>query len=351
MKKYIISLLIMVIILTMTACTNSDAEQAVTTPVESTIADITYETFPEPETEPELEPEIKIEYLTKSQIQEMGPEELSAFYEEMISVSGTKTLSINDMDIIANNFYNIWHRNSAFDSEEFNLQCYNVFCNVYDQAVNARIPLENISSWSSIPAPEMLCKYFSSSNFEIPENAGFYAIDFLDDEEVSRVAEAFFANPVMATNTHIPSLIIIRDCNKATTDMAWKHFEELSNCTSPKTTQSSASFTSQVCYSLFTTTLNSDNIRKVAEIAEIMLENPYYDIQTKYMHFCNAFYHFDKNEYTDATIAYKAIDSLFIRAQNADEYTVEQLKGLVDVLNPSIAGNLSRVLEENYPSE
>ena len=344
MKKYIIiSLLIMVIILTMTACTNSDVEQVATTPVQSTMVDITYETSPESE--------IKIEYLTKSQIQKMGPEELSTFYSEMINISETETLSINDMDIIANNFYNIWHRNSAYDNEEFNLQCYNVFCNVYEQASNSRIPLETLSSWTYIPAPEMLCKYFSSSNFETPENAGFYAIDFLDDKEVTRVAEAFFANPIMATNTHIPSLIILRNCNTATTNMAWKHFEELSKCTCPNTTQSSASFTSQVCLSLFTSTLDFDNIRKVAEIAQIMLENPYYDIQTKYMYFCNSGYNFDKNEYTDTTIAYKAIDSLFIRVQNADEYTIEQLKGLVDVLNPSIAGNLSGVLEENYPSD
>ena len=346
MKKHIIiSLLIVVIILTMTACTHSDIEQAATTPTESTIAEHTYETSPEPELE------IKIEFLTNSQIQEMDSEKLSTYYSEMINITETKTLSIDDMDIIAKNFSNIWYNISAHDKEEFHQQCYNVFCNIHDQALNNRIPLENLLSWTSIPSPDMLCKYFSSHNFEIPENATCYALNFLDTEDVASVAEAFFANPVMKTNTSVTRLIIVRDCNKSITGMAWKHFKKLSKCTSPETTKSSVSFTTQVCQSLLGAIVDSEDIRKVAEIAEIILENPYYDIQTKYKYFCNAFYNFEKKEYTDATIAFRAVDSLFIRAKNADEYTVEQLKGLVDVLNPTIAASLSSVLEENYQSE
>ena len=101
-KRIIIVLLIMVITLTITACVNSDVDNVTTTPVESSMSDTTPVESSMSNTTPvesnmsdttydtSAEPETKIEYLTKSKIQEMGPEELSAFYSEMNNISKTE---------------------------------------------------------------------------------------------------------------------------------------------------------------------------------------------------------------------------------------------------------------------
>lgn len=352
MKNIISTLLVMVIILTMTACSNSDAETLDTTTIEASIVETTCETTDtEPAVETLPEYELKVDYLSESEIDEMGAEKLSAFLSDMVHISETETLSANEMNIIGTNFYYIWEtQNSTYNQDEFNQKTYKVFCNIYDQALQYRIPLDELYCWTFLPVPDVLSKYFSSTNFDKPERAYCDSFHFLDSEDVTRVAEVFFANPLMDTNTGIPCILILLDCNTSTTDAAWRHFEELSKNASPKTTLSNEGLTAQICDSLLFTGMDSKNMNKIADISEIILENPYYDFNIKYMYFCNAFYDYDKEIYSDDTISSRAIDSLFNLAENADENTLKLLKELIEFLNYNLADKLSCILDENNPT-
>ena len=350
MKKSIISiLLIMVITLTMTACINFGAEPSATIPVESIEVDNIYEeTLPETESKPEheSEPELKVQYLSHDEIVEMEQEELSAFYSDMLSLSKTEILSADEMNIIGINFYNIWLKNSAYEKEEFDLQSYKVFSNIYEQALENRIPLEEISSWISLPVADILCKYFYSNGFDNPESVSCDLVHLLNIEDFARVCEVFFDNPVMDTNTQIPCNIIQLDYVNYITDMAWNHFDELSRNVSPKTSLSSSELTYQFCEFLLRCSVwKQDNLDNITNIVENILENPYYDVKTKYMYFCNAFYDDEKKAYIDDSISNIAIDSLFKLAENSNEETLEQLEELVEVLrNQEIANKLSSLL-------
>lgn len=344
MKKYIISvLLVMVVLFTMTACSNSNNHLAVspsTEPSETLSVEAEVET--EVETTAETEAEAPtLRYLTRSQVEELGAEEISDFFAEMVSISETETLSADEMDLMGYNFFNIFNENPACDQDELEAQSYKAFCNIYEQAIESDVPLEKLSSWTHLPVTSILEKYFSSNNFEIPENACCYALWILSEEDVTKVAESFFKNPVMSVNTRIPCIVIMLDYNNSATDMAWLHFEELSKSNSPKTSKDVVSFTEQVCGNILT--LN-DHMEKASKIAENILENPYYDMHTKYYYFCNTFYSFAIRGYTDDTIANIAIDSLFELAENADEETCNQLKELAENLYADLATQLLDVL-------
>jgi len=349
MKKcFMTLLLVVVIILTMTACSNSATEPVETTPIEiivtentceTTVPDETYETLPK-------KYEFKIEYYTNSEIEELKAGKLSAYLFAMIDISETETLSVEDMKIIGSNLCDIWYKHSStFNKDEFYQQSYNIFCNIYEQAVEFRIPLEELYTWTELPVPDVIIKYLSSANFDTPEIVDCKAFQFLNDADAIRVAEVFFANPLMHTNTSIPCIMILSDCNDSVADMAWMHFEELSKNVSPSATLSSESVTSQFCDSLLFTGIDSSNISKIADIAKNILENPYYTFCTKYMYFCNAFYDYDKKLYTDGTISSMAISSLFNVVENADQNTQEQLKELVNYLNYELADKLSSALD------
>ena len=342
MKKSISILLIMSILLTMTACSNSDVIAVASTAIETTVVETTCETA---STEPSIdtlpENELKVDYLSQSEIDEMGPEKLSAFLSDMVHISETESLSADEMYIIGTNFYYIWEtHNSTYNQDEFNQQTYKAFCNIYDQALQYRIPLDELYCWTFLPVPDILSKYFSCTNFDKPERAYCDAFNFLDAEDVTRVAEVFFANSLMDTNTGIPCILILLDCNDSTTNAAWKHFEELSKNKSPKTTLSYEGLTAQICDTLLFTAIDSKNMNKIVDIAVNILENPYYDFNIKYMYFCNA---------SDDTISSVAIDSLFSLAENADGNTHKQLKELIQFLNFNLADELSCILEKNKP--
>lgn len=297
----------------------------------------------------QTESNYEISYLTQADLSAMRERDLIEFYENMLSISAEKELTIQEMEIIANNYFYIWKSCSAVEFKEFSQKSYQVFCNIYEQALKGQINLDQIGYyWSQIPVPEILCKYYSSSNFAVPENISFLALDSLKDDDVILIAETFFSNPVMKTNTDIPRSLILRNCDQVITDKSWQHFENLSQDTSPNTSLSSVEFTSMFYHSLIGTTLNEESVRKIANIAENILENPYYDLKTKYMYFCNAFYDGSKKEYTDATIAFRTVDSLLILAKNADEEIREQLFELVDLLwDTTIADALRDILTEN----
>lgn len=293
--------------------------------------------------------EIKISYLEQSELSVMKESDLSEFYNNMISVTKDGELSVEEMETIGCNFFYIWMSCWAVDINEFNQISYQVFCNIYDQLIDHRIPLDEVCYyWTQIPVPDIQRKYFSSSNFAVPENATWTALDSLNEEQLRSVADVFFANPIMRVNTHIPRYLIVRDFDDTITDKAWQHFENLSKDVSPNTSLSSEDFTSMFYHSLVGAASYDEDDRKFVNIAEYILENPFYDIKTKYKYFCNYGYNGEKKEYSDATIAFRAIDSLLILAKKADDETRLQLYELADSLwDDTVANALRDALSEN----
>lgn len=307
------------------------------------------ETANDSATEKQADGEIKITYLEQSELSVMKEPDLSAFYNDMLSVTKDRELSVKEMETIGYNFFYIWKSCGAVERNEFNQRSYQVFCNIYDQLTDRRIPLEEVCYyWTRIPVPDIQCKYFSSSNFSVPENATWTAFDSLNEEQLRSVADAFFANPIMRVNTHIPRYLIVRDFDDTITDKSWQHFENLSKDVSPNTSLSSEEFTSMFYHSLVGAASDDEDNHKFVNIAGYILENPYYDIKTKYMYFCNYGYNGEKKEYWDATIAFRAVDSLLILAKKADEETRVQLYELLDLLgDDNVADALRNALSEN----
>lgn len=348
MKKHFISiLLIVVILLAMTGCANSNAISIAPIQTEAEIFET--ETFESevPETEA-LEPELEIEYLSYADIGAMKVEEISEYLAKTVNISETATLSVEDMNIIADTFYNIWNQYHSTDyQKEFDLQFYTVFCNIHEQTLNYNIPLEQLSSWTHLPVPIVLCEYFSSSNFDFPEALECSALDYLDKEDATKVIETFFANPSMETNTIIPCTLILFGYTDYVQNMAWLHFDNLSKNISPKTSLPNDSFTSLFCENLLVTGLDSENIMKIANVFTNILENPYYDIQAKYVCFFNPFYDFVTATYPDTDIFSSAIDSLLNLAKTADQSTREQLYELIDNIPCEVSTALLSVLDGN----
>ena len=356
MKKRIISiLLVMVTIFTMTACVSTTDSQASEPTYIYTVDEVAGSNR-------ELETELKVNFLKSKDIKEMKQEDFSNFFADMVNISETENLTASDMYQMGHNFYSIWYHkhwnyidSSSYDEAEFEKYAYKVFENIYEQATKFQIPLEEISSWESIPDTKILCKYYSSSNFYTTDHLNGYALWFLNKEDVSKVAKAFFKNHLMATNSHIPSVLIRCNYDNLTTDMAWEHLLTLSKSTTsrvydPGNRSATYSLCSNVLMLVNTRTedyVNMQYVDKISEIAKNILENPHYDVYWKYLYFCHAFYDEESQTYKDETISNMAYDSLYELSQDADEETAKQIKDLCIFLNPDISKELLSILANN----
>lgn len=368
MKKRIISiLLVMVTLLTMTACVAKTDEQNTTTAptIITTVQSTTEETsatINDRKVEVGVgnwvyESELRVKYLRRDDVKEMDSKEISDFLAEMVRIS-EGGMSILDMYQMGDNFSNLsnwkyWNYidDSSFEQEEYEAQAYAAFGNVYELVCSCKIPLDEIYSWEYVPVADVLCKYFSSCNFYRPEDVNGSILIALTEEDVNRVAEAFFDNPVMATNSSVPTAIINCGFDNHTTDMAWEHLTALSKSDSARIPEFDATY--DICSDILMTiyTYNTDdaniqNIEKIEGIAKNILENPNYDISEKYSCFCNAYHNEMNDTYTDQTISNMAYEHLFDLARNADEETAEQIKNCF-LDDTDAANELLNILESN----
>lgn len=303
----------------------------------------------EPETTGTLSgrPWAEVTFLSRAVLGEMDDGDLAEFYADMCYLSKTKELSLDEIDMIADNFCDIRKGCPAFEKEQYDQQSYQVFCNIYDQVISRQIKLDLISEWAELPVPEILCLFFSSKHFESPETiySSVFDWNWLRDDEIARIADAFFANPVMTSNAYIPANLIQADSDEETVKKAWQHLQDLAESERPDTSLSSEEFTDMFYHALISTTLNSENPYQFINVAEAMMVNPYYDIKTKFQWFCNAYYSVEKKEYTDGTLAFRAVDILLALAKDPDPSTRAQLNELVDLLaDDNVAEALSDAL-------
>ncbi len=353
MKKSIILsiLVVMDILLTMTACVkNTDTptfEPAETTSISEHNTEATSvvftEAFAEESISTEADLELKVSPLTRKDVEKMTSKEVSNLFSELVELS-KEDLSSQDLEQIGYNFYITW-RSIDFTSEqqiEFETQAYEAFKNVYNTASEKQIPLEELPHWTSLPVPDVLCKYFASNNFSNVENVCCTGIYDLASEDVFRVAETIFENSVFRINSYLPCTVIRTNTNASATRIAWDHLIYLSKANHYKMSEIPG-FAHSTCGNLYCFELASNNPEKLLEVAKNIMENDKFDFVEKYTIFCNYNADMDINYIADM-----AFDSLFGIAKDADEETSELIRQVANKLhNDEVANELFSMLEEN----
>lgn len=195
--------------------------------------------------------------------------------------------NLEDMQEKVWSLFNSWNDFTPEQQSEIKKDFIIAFDTFYERAIDQQIPLDTLSFWTGLPIPEVICKYLSSTNFNETEWVNCYAFELLSEEDKNRVAEVFFANPLFTMNTSVPCTIIRNCSDKEISDMAWDHFISLSKSTDPKL--SVDHYTQRICVNIFCNTLNHQNKDKLYEIAENIINNPYYNFEEKYSFFLNEF--------------------------------------------------------------
>lgn len=354
MKRSIIIsiLLVMDILLSMTACVkNTDTpifEPAETTSISEYTTEATSVVSTEAVTEEtfftEAQLELKVSPLTRKDVEKMTYEELSNLFSELVEISFDETLSSQDLEQIGYNFYITW-RSIDFTPEqqmEFETKSYEAFNNVYNTASKKQIPLEELPHWTSIPVPDVLCKYFASNNFSNVENVCCTGIYDVDAQDVYRVAETMFQNSSFRINSYLACTVIKANTNASATNLAWDHLIYLSKANHYKMSEISG-FTHSTCGNLYCFELGSNNPEKLLEVVKNIMENDEFDFVEKYTFFCNTNADMDINYIADM-----AFESLFEMAESADEEDSALIREVASKLhNDEVASQLLNKLEKN----
>ena len=229
MKNILSILLVIVMVLTLTACVdNTDAQSETTETAPAVTAELIAEVITSGPTT--ILPE---KFLWVDEIWAMSSEEISTYLADLVYISESKSLSSEEMYQLGNYFHGIWwykevsgHGEFDFNMEEYATQSYKAFNNIYEQAIEQQIPLNEIKSWAHIPVADVLYKYFSSDNFSETKNIasnGFYE---LPEEEALLVLKAVFENPLFATNVWI-AIDALHNSSTEIQEMGWAHLLEL----------------------------------------------------------------------------------------------------------------------------
>lgn len=334
MKKSITSiLLVMVIILTMTACVKTPDTQATTSKTSNATAEVATT-----ETESaiigligdEVEHECNVEFFDRhhygrnAYTSEMSLEEIAEYLEQMENDSATTRMYRSCIYALGRNISYIWENDNCISNrEEFETQTIAIFNNVMKQAKEQNIPMDRIDSWNEVPVAEVLCKYYSSQHFEFPMSPYFsIPCESLTEEEVLRVAKVFFENPVFATNSTFATYLLCDYPNGEAAELAWKHLVSVSNGTAADFSQENTTY--YTCLAIFRRYPELlGNTDTVIEIAKNILQNPHYNFVEKYVYLCSDFCSEPDFEATETEIRNIAYDFLYELAQNANKEDYE----------------------------
>lgn len=335
MKKGIIGiLLVIVMVLTMTACVNKTETQNETTETQLiAIVETRAEVIALKEDMVFLEKSLSVD-----EIRAMNQEDISAYFEKLLRISETRTLSSEEMNHLGNCFEDIWWykvvcypENFKLDMEEFETQSCKVFNNIYEQACEQNIPLNELYSWTSIPVAQVLCKYFSSENFSETKDLSCNIFCELTEEDAHLVADAVFENPVFASNFVVATDALYNTCAEVQ-EMAWAHLDVLTKSFNPELT----AYTEKLCHELLWECFEDEE--KLFDITKNIMDNPSFDFVVKYTLFST--YGWDDN------IRNQAIENLFALAENAEEENAKLIEQVVNEMSDSeIANELLKVLK------
>lgn len=331
MRKHILFSILLVVVLTMTACVSTRDTYA-TTSEPTIIATIE----PKAVTSSEVTAELKVKSLTVDEIEGLTSEEISDLFSEMVHISKTETLGYKDMYQLGLNFHDIWwYNNSACNQAELEAKSYETFMNIYAQAIEQQIPMDLIYSWTFTPVSDVLYQYFSSDNFCLTLNVSCSGLYALEENDAIHVAEAFFKNPLFASNCNLAHNAINYP-SSTVQDMGWNHLIAISKSSDPEIVSEYTTY--DACVEIFEYSHMYNNSGKLSEIAKNILQNPDYDFVEKYTFFCN--------DYWDQNIFNLAFDSLVELSTKADEETSVLIKAVANNLyDDAVANELLTILE------
>lgn len=297
MYKHLFSiLLVLVMVFSMTACSNTKVTESANT-------------------------EVIVPYLDSASVNEMAPSEITAMIDEMILLSETKTLSATDMMNMGYNVSNIIYSSPNINEKKLNNQIINLFKNVYSQCIEQEIPFENISSWTSIPIAKVQLLYFSG-DFTNVENVDCIALYSLSENEATAVANAIFDNPAYFENSvnMVFEAIMspyedVQDLGIAVLTHVSKHYSPVGN-----------SVVSDYCKLLSTNSIaiGALSLEKVEKTRSIIIANRNLDFVTKYSIFCNS---------NDPDVSSWAKEELLKVAKDCDRETSNYIKTLAKKLD------------------
>lgn len=340
MKKHILSiLLIVVLVLTMTAC-GAFSNAALSESTEPTIivsfsAKVkTTEANSATEATLTTEEDLKIFPLNYIFVEQMSEEDISEYMEEMVNISSIDTLSVADMYQLGWNFYTIWVCSN--NHADFQPLACEAFTNVYNHAIEMEIPLDELGSWSYIPVVEILSKYFSSYQFDSGHYVRCCAFSTLEKEDALMVAQQAFDNPFLKN-----SCVLAKDAVNCPypeiQNLGIERYIEISN-----SSYIECSFlTLNICLDLKDNSIANSSLsaEKLDKIRENIMQNSCHNFVYKYETFCNS---------TDKNIANNAFNHLLVLAENADAETTGLIQKVADLMHDADAANeLLTVLETN----
>lgn len=297
MYKHLFSvLLILVMVFSMTACSNTKVTESENT-------------------------EVFVPYENSASINEMTASELTAMIDEMILLSETKTLSATDMMNMGYNVSNIIYSSSNINEEKLNDKIISLFKNVYSQCIEQEIPFENISSWTSIPIAKVQLLYFSG-NFTNVEDVDCIALYSLSENEATAVANAIFESSASFENSvnMVFEAIMspyedVQDLGIAVLTHISKHYMPVSD-----------SVVADYCRILSSNSIATGalSLQKVEKTRNIIIANRNLDFVTKYSIFCNS---------NDSDVSSWAKEELLKVAKDCDKETSKQIKTLAKELD------------------
>lgn len=366
MQKRIISVLMVVVfILTMTACakstTHNTLEESTTNKeVVNQAKSLSVTLDKETEATEPFNPwrmEDYIEYIEDTKIATMTLEEVNALAENLVHMSATANLSPRDMYNMGLMFNHIWHQCPKYDNTKLEKEFSEAFDNVYKHAKEIGFTLDYLEPWIYTPVPEVIIKYLSSDNFEEPFTILCHSINELSEEDLAVVTEAFVNNPTMVTNARIARSIICCTDNAKTSQMAWEHLIELSNCNEVADLEPWDS--SIICWNIFSDydlVYEQDvilekvyNTEYITKIMKNILANPHFDFSHKYAYFCSDFFVGSDVDVEISRIAMTNIQDLLAYA--TEEELIQIANALTNVYSNE-AGiemqNVSEPLRDKY---
>lgn len=301
-KHLLIAILVLVMVFSMASCSNTQATESTVSAVSASNANVT------------------IPLINSAYISEMSSEQLSYYINMVLLQSDVERLSETDMMNLGYNVSNIISLGHNIEEETLNSKIVDLFNNVYSQCVEQEIPLENISSWTSIPIAQIQLQYFSG-NFTNVENVDCLALYYLSEDEATEVVDTIFNNPALFENSVNMVFEAITSPYKSVQELGiavlthvTKHYLPVSN-----------SVVSNYCKVLSINSIATKalSLEKVENIREIIINNKNLDFVTKYSIFCNS---------TDEDVSNWAKSELLEVAKDCDKETASSIKTLSKLL-------------------
>lgn len=331
MKKSIIRiLLILLIVLTLSACDIINFTQSTASLISSSAPPGTVDPNVDSTefTKPiEITPEFKIKALSPEYVKHLNSQELSSLATEMLELS-VENLSYDDMLQMGHNFTYIISEDPK--SNSLMSMAFKSLCNVVDYSKSQGFSLSYLYSWANIPTKDVIFKCYSL----VCEDSiwGCNAINLLEKDDAFVVATVFLHNNYLS-NDYLGVLDIV-SCKYP--DVQKLGLSKLFKMSMQK---EAFPYTHFLCEKLQDNTyensiLTAENLQ---EIRDHIMRNRFFDFVDKYSVFCNS---------SDISVSKQAFDRLLAIAKYNGENNADDIRTIANNLRDvNMANQLLNALE------